>query len=102
MESPPAHLYIYFINTLLAKLNPVKYNLKADKDNNLHLGFIAEDVPDLVASLDRQTISNDPILALLTKVINEQEKRLLELVEKVEILEKKSALRDLVWFDMGA
>ncbi|NCS27217.1 MAG: tail fiber domain-containing protein [Microcystis aeruginosa F13-15] len=74
----------------LAKLNPVKYNLKADKDNNLHLGFIAEDVPDLVASHDRQTISNDHIVALLTKVIKEQEKRLLELVEKVEILEKKS------------
>ena len=74
----------------LAKLNPVKYNLKADKDNNLHLGFIAEDVPDLVASRDRQTISNDHIVALLTKVIKEQEKRLLELAEKVETLEKKS------------
>ncbi|GCL50228.1 phage tail Collar [Microcystis aeruginosa NIES-3804] len=74
----------------LAQLNPVKYNLKADKDNNLHLGFIAEDVPDLVASRDRQTISNDHIVALLTKVIKEQEKRLLELAEKVETLEKKS------------
>jgi len=74
----------------LAELNPVKYNLKDDKDKNLHLGFIAEDVPDLVASRDRQSISNDHIVALLTKVIKEQEKRLLELAEKVEILEKKS------------
>ena len=74
----------------LAKLNPVKYNLKADEDNNLHLGFIAEDVPDLVASSDRESISNDHIVALLTKVIKEQEKRILELAEKVETLEKKS------------
>ncbi|TRU94251.1 MAG: tail fiber domain-containing protein [Microcystis wesenbergii Mw_QC_S_20081001_S30D] len=74
----------------LAQLNPVKYNLKADKDNNLHLGFIAEDVPDLVASRDRKTISPNHIVAVLTKVLKEQQNTILELAEKVKALESQT------------
>jgi len=37
----------------LASLNPVSFHFKADKEEK-HLGFIAEDVPELVASKDRK------------------------------------------------
>jgi Chaperone of endosialidase len=64
------------INTL-AGLNPVKYNYKVDKDER-HVGFIAEDVPELVATKDRKTLSALDIVAVLTKVVQEQK----ETVEK--------------------
>jgi hypothetical protein len=39
--------------TTLQSLNPVQYNYKADK-NEKHVGFIAEEVPELVAMKDRK------------------------------------------------
>jgi hypothetical protein len=74
----------------LEGLNPVKYNLKADKEKNLHIGFIAEDVPDLVASRDRKAISTDHIVAVLTKVVKEQHKTISVLTEKIKGLEKQN------------
>ena len=62
------------LNTL-AGLNPVKYNYKADKDEK-HVGFIAEDVPELVATKDRKTLSPMDIVAVLTKVVQEQKETL--------------------------
>lgn len=38
---------------VLQRLNPVAFNYKADA-SEMHLGFIAEDVPNLVASKDRK------------------------------------------------
>jgi hypothetical protein len=64
------------INTL-AGLNPVRYNYKVDKDER-HVGFIAEDVPELVATRDRKTLSPMDIVAVITKVVQEQK----ETVEK--------------------
>ncbi len=54
----------------LTKLNPVKYNYRVDKADK-HVGFIAEDVPDLVASTDRKGLSPMDITAVLTKVVQE-------------------------------
>jgi hypothetical protein len=59
------------INTLEG-LNPVKYNYKVDK-NEKHVGFIAEDVPDLVAAKNRKSLSSLDIVAVLTKVVQEQQ-----------------------------
>jgi hypothetical protein len=59
----------------LAELNPVKYNYKVDKDEK-HIGFIAEDVPELVATKDRKTLSPLDIIAVLTKVVQEQKETL--------------------------
>jgi hypothetical protein len=55
----------------LSDLNPVKYNYKANADEK-HVGFIAEDVPALVATKDRKGLSPMDIVAVLTKVVQEK------------------------------
>jgi hypothetical protein len=57
----------------LAGLNPVKYNYKVEKDEE-YLGFIAEDVPELVAMKDRKHMTPMDVVAVLTKVVQEQQK----------------------------
>ena len=56
----------------LAELAPVKYTYKADKAER-HVGFIAEDVPALVASKDRKTVSPMDVVGVLTKVVQDAE-----------------------------
>ena len=75
----------------LKNLNPVKFNFKADSDKNLHIGFIAEDVPELVATSDRKTLSPMDIVAVLTQALKEQQNTILALAEKVKVLEAKAA-----------
>jgi hypothetical protein len=72
----------------LEGLNPVKYNYKADKENK-HVGFIAEDVPDLVATKDRKGLSPMDIVAVLTKVVQEQKNMISDLSKKVEAMQKE-------------
>ena len=74
----------------LADLKPVKYNYKVDKDDH-YVGFIAEDVPDLVAAKDRKGMSPMDVAAVLTKVVQEQQKVIVELQARVEALEKADA-----------
>jgi hypothetical protein len=57
----------------LEELNPVKYNYKKNKEEN-RVGFIAEDVPELVAMKSRKTLGTVDIVAVLTKVVKEQQK----------------------------
>jgi Chaperone of endosialidase len=71
----------------LKGLDPVKYAYKVDP-NEHHVGFIAEDVPDLVATADRKGLSSMDIVAVLTKVVQEQQKTIDELKARVEHLEK--------------
>lgn len=61
----------------LVELNPIKFNLKVDDKKMLHLGFIAEDAPDLVTDTNKKAINNDHIVAILTKVMKEQHKTIL-------------------------
>jgi hypothetical protein len=60
-------------NDALNGLNPVLFSYKIYKDQK-HVGFIAEDVPDLVATKDRRGLSAMDIVAVLTKVVKEQNK----------------------------
>lgn len=76
----------------LKGLNPIKYSYKADSRQETHLGFIAEDVPDLVASHDRKGLSSMDIVTVLTKVVQEQQTTISTLTEKVESLERQSHL----------
>jgi hypothetical protein len=76
----------------LAELTPVKYNYKADKDER-HVGFIAEDVPSLVASKDRKSLSPMDITAVLTKIAQEQAKMVKELEKAVQ--EQQKTILDL-------
>jgi hypothetical protein len=85
-----------------ADLEPVKFNYKEDKEET-YLGFIAEDVPDLVAMNDRKGLNPMDLVAMLTKVVQEQtnvvqeqmkvnqeqQKEISELKEKITKLEKR-------------
>ncbi len=56
----------------LQGLNPVTFNYKTSPEEN-HVGFIAEDVPALVAMKDRKAIGPMDVVAVLTKVVQEQQ-----------------------------
>ena len=71
----------------LTQLNPVEFAYKADLKEK-HVGFIAEDAPDIVASKDRKGMSPMDVVAVLTKVVQEQQKTIAELSEKLADLEK--------------
>jgi hypothetical protein len=53
----------------------VTFVYKADSGQQ-HVGFIAEDVPDMVAMKDRKGLSPMDIVAVLTKVVQEQRQQL--------------------------
>ncbi|UCH92717.1 MAG: tail fiber domain-containing protein [Candidatus Aminicenantes bacterium] len=72
----------------LVGLNPVKYNYKAHK-NEARVGFIAEDVPELVAMNSKKTLGTVDIMAVLTKVVQEQQRTISELKDRIAVLEKK-------------
>jgi hypothetical protein len=70
----------------LAQLNPVTYAYKAAPAEH-HIGFIAEDVPEIVATLDRKGLSPMDIVGVLTKVVQEQQKTIKELSERLARIE---------------
>ncbi|MCC5655192.1 tail fiber domain-containing protein [Nostoc sp. XA013] len=72
----------------LADLSPVKFKYKADTEKVQHIGFIAEDVPELVATPDRKRLSSMDIVGVLTKVVQEQQQTILALAQKVKALEE--------------
>jgi hypothetical protein len=72
----------------LNRLNPVKYNYKVNKTDT-HVGFIAEDVPELVATADRKRMSSMDVIAVLTKVVQEQQKIIGDLQERMARVEEK-------------
>jgi len=62
-------------------LEPVKYTYKAN-NRDLQIGFIAEEVPELVATFDRKSLNPMDIVAVLTKVVQEQQ-RIIERQNKI-------------------
>ncbi len=72
----------------LEQLQPMRYNYKVDLAEEF-VGFIAEDVPDLVATADRKGLSSMDIVAVLTKVVQEQQKTIDGLAAKVKALEER-------------
>ena len=71
------------------QLKPVKYKFKRDKTKRVNVGFIAEEVPDIVATADRKGINSLEVVALLTKVVKEQKKVIEKLTKRIEKLEKE-------------
>jgi len=61
----------------LEQLVPVKYSYKVEQGER-HVGFIAEDVPELVATKDRKAVGAMDVVGVLTKVMQEQQKTLFE------------------------
>ena len=65
---------------ILKELNPIKFNYKKkDQINSSHIGFIAEEVPDSVASSDKKAIYPVDIIAVLTKNLQEQQQIIIQL-----------------------
>jgi len=72
----------------LSALEPVRFHYKSEPADE-YLGFIAEDVPDLVATADRKTLSPMDLAAVLTKVVQEQQKAIVDLRATVASLSEK-------------
>jgi Chaperone of endosialidase len=69
------------------QLRPVQYSYKHDEDHTRHLGFIAEEVPDLVASRSRKTICAMDLIAVLTAALQRQLSLTNSLMQRVASLE---------------
>ena len=68
-------------------LTPVRFTYKKDKSES-HVGFISEDVPQLVATKDRKGLSPMDITAVLTKVVQQQQD---QLKQQQEMLNRQQA-----------
>jgi hypothetical protein len=75
----------------LAQLDPVRFRYKDEPGR--HVGFIAEDVPELVATADRKGLSSMDVVAVLTKVVQRQDEELDRL--KAQVRELAAELRRL-------
>jgi len=67
----------------LQQLDPVVFNYRNEPDE-WYAGFIAEDVPDIVASSDRQSLSTMDVVAVLTRVVQQQQRRIEELEARLD------------------
>ena len=72
----------------LMNLQPVRFYYKVAPEEE-SLGFIAEDVPDLVATNDRKSINPFDVIAVLTTVVQQQQETIENLKKRVENLENK-------------
>jgi len=75
----------------LEQLKPVEFAYKADSQEK-HVGFIAEDAPDIVASKDRKGMSPMDVVAVLTKVVQEQQELIRE--QKKIVQEQKEIVQE--------
>ena len=65
-------------------LQPVSFSYKAEPGES-YLGFIAEDVPPILATADGESLSPMDIVAALAKVVQEQQRRIEELEVKLAL-----------------
>jgi hypothetical protein len=89
------------LSTISAKsafmlLKPVTYSYNATP-TELTVGFVAEDVPDLVATASHKTLSTMDIVAVMAKVVQDQETTINELKKSVEklILQQQNSVPSL-------
>ena len=71
----------------LMALDPVSFRYKAN-DAELNIGFIAEDVPEMVATNDRKGLNSMDLVTLAITVIQEQQKEMEKQQDRIEQLEK--------------
>jgi hypothetical protein len=74
------------LNTIRA-LKPVTFTYKIEPTES-YAGFIAEDVPEIVATNDRKSLAAMDFVAVLTKLVQEQQKAIENLQRRVEQLEQ--------------
>ena len=75
----------------LTQLDPVEFAYKTNRDEK-HVGFIAEDAPGLVATKDRKGMSPMDVVAVLTKVVQEQQKTVQDQKATIEELSRRLTL----------
>ena len=71
----------------LGELKPVTFNYKSDEDERC-VGFIAEDVPELVATKDRKGLSPMDIVAVLTRAVQHQQEEFESLKKELAALKR--------------
>ena len=67
----------------LQQLDPVVFSYRSEPEEQ-YAGFIAEDVPDIVASHDRQSLSAMDVVAVLTRVVQQQQQKIEELEARLD------------------
>jgi hypothetical protein len=72
----------------MAQPRPVRYAYKANPQEE-HVGFIAEDVPELVARADRRSLAPMDIVAVLTRVVQPQGEELAGKARAIESLQEQ-------------
>ncbi len=77
----------------LKGLQSVTYQFKRDNSKQQRVGFIAEDVPALLATKDKKTVDPLQIIAVLTKALQVQEKSLQE--TKADVKAKDARIADM-------
>ena len=81
IESLPAGAAL----SALMAMEPVMFNYKNERNED-YVGFIAEDVPDLVAVGDRDALSTMDIVAVLTRVVQEQQNKIKALEARLDAM----------------
>ncbi len=69
----------------LMALEPVVFNYRVEAGEQ-YVGFIAEDVPDLLAVSGRDALSTMDIVAVLTRVVQEQQNKIKELEARLDAM----------------
>lgn len=74
----------------LSGLQPVLFTYRAQAGEQ-YAGFIAEDVPDLVAHNDRRSLSPMDLVAVLTRVVQEQQAQIEQLRKRLDSVDAARA-----------
>ena len=85
-------LTVHEATDALERLRPVTFVYRADREER-HAGFISEDCPEIVAAKDRKGLNPMDIVAVLTKVVQEQQGIIAAHSEKIARLEKLLAAK---------
>jgi hypothetical protein len=75
----------------LSNLDPVTFEYKDARTPDGHVGFIAEDVPEIVATPDRKGLVSMDIVGVLTAVVKEQQKQME--IMRAELTELKATVQ---------
>lgn len=76
----------------LRQLNPVEFTYKDDPTADPRVGFIAEDVPEIVAESDRKSVPVMDIVAIVTRVVKNQQQTIDD--QKKTIDHQKQAINE--------
>ncbi len=73
----------------LRQLTPVEFVYKDDPTADHRVGFIAEDVPEIIAEADRKSVPIMDVVALVTRVVKDQQQTIDEQGKMIDALMKR-------------